>query len=348
MVKQTELERGLGLGVGLSSLGTSVNCAESRWHELEASRLEAMAGRAASLELRGLQAAQEGRLASAAWSLSRARGMRDPMRPRLDRCATRALVIRCRCAVTPVWYRCGQNHSCDACRRRRARRQGTRIAAGLTRALDVSRDTWRRSGCNRDDRPRLYLWTLTMRHRPTVAQTADELEAAWRKFYKFANAKGWVFAYAATAEVTAGRDGLGHPHLHVVAVAPYLSYDELRAAWRRATGDDGAQFDAARKRRDGRASTPRSMANYIAKYIGKGVDLSRMAPKLAGETIAMLWGRRAVRTSRRFWVTWTRPPCPCCGVLQEREPMRDASRFRWEAPVALWVSKLRDVSRETP
>lgn len=330
-----------GQGVGLTCLGTSVNSLESRWHEVEAARISALADRAGELERRGIDRAAAGELASAQWALSRARGLRAELAPRLERCATRARILRCRCGVRPVWYRCGSWAACDRCRERRARRTSARITAGLEAALARAREEWRRVGCPRDARPRLYLLTLTVRHRSTVEATLATLERSWRAWYKRAAAEGWILAYASVLEVTPGRDGQGHPHLHVAAVAPYLPFGALRAAWRRATGDADAQLDAARKRRDKGPSTPRSAARYLAKYAAKGVEIGGMSSTLAGRTLAMLWSRRTIRSSRAFWVVWERPPCPCCGVLPDAEPLRIASRFRWEGPVALAVWRLK-------
>lgn len=336
-------------GVGLTSLDISVNRAESRWHEVEDARIAALADRAGELERRGLDRAAAGELASAQWALSRARGLGAELRPRIDRCATRARILRCRCGVRPVWYRCGAWAACDRCRERRARRTSARITAGLEAALEGARENWRRAGCARDARPRVHLLTFTVRHEAAVDATLAKLERAWRAWYKRASAEGWVIAYASILEVTPGRDGRGHPHLHVAAVAPFLPFSAMREAWRRATGDRDAQLDAARKRRDGRPSTPRTAARYIAKYASKGVDLAGMTPNLAGRTLAMLWSRRTIRSSRAFWVTWTRPPCPCCGVLPDAEPLRIASRFRWEGPVALAIFKLkRDPACNSP
>jgi hypothetical protein len=342
-----EAAPGPGPGVGLSSLRTSVNCTESLWHATERARINALEPMAERLERRGLDRAATGEMSRAAWALSRARGLRGELAPRLERCGTRAKVLRCRCATVAVWYRCGRWEVCQTCQRIRSRRQSARIAAGLHGALERERERWRRAGCRRDARPRLYLATFSVRHGSSIEETAERLERAWRAFYKRAHLEGWALAYASVLEVTAGRDGQGHPHLHVALVAPYLPYGQLRAAWRRATGDDEAQLDLAANRRDGRPSSASSAARYLGKYLGKGVQVSEMTPELAGRTLAMLWGRRTVRSSRGFWAPWERPPCQCCGQVPDPEPLRTASRFRWQAPVERMVAALR-VPRGTP
>lgn len=186
-----------------------------------------------------------------------------------------------------------------------------------------------RWGRTRDERPRFVMLTLTVPHSGDLAADREALAAGWRRFYLrvrdeiakrrkalVPKIKRWRlgaadgigrFPYAGVWEVTPS-DG-GHIHMHVAVIWPYLKFKLVREWWRKACpGSEHIGFSW--KRRDGKASTPSSIANYLGKYLSKGSD-GNFSPSTNAEISAAMYNKRSVTASRHFWVKFT-PECPCC------------------------------------
>lgn len=153
-------------------------------------------------------------------------------------------------------------------------------------------------------RDRLRLLTLTVRHSGDVEVDRETLQTGWVRLRAWIR-KSWGFspAYIGCWEVTPGRDGHGHIHLHVITLWPgWVDYGDVCAAWRRAVGDDQAAPDIELIRKGAAGGVW-----YVMHYSSKGLDVADMSGQLAGDVLATLYARRAVTTSRGFWT-----PRPIC------------------------------------
>lgn len=132
--------------------------------------------------------------------------------------------------------------------------------------------------------------TLTAKHSSDLDAARRELTRSWNVV------RGWLrrrtglrLRYLWVVECTRGRLGRGHVHMHVVIMLPYVDYDDLRDAWERATTrrrhrersaiEPSRVIDVSRARQYG----ARKLAEYLAKYVSKGVD------GLRGDTAVRWW-----------------------------------------------------------
>lgn len=194
---------------------------------------------------------------------------------------------------------------------------GARIRAGLENAV-----------ANAPRGHRIVLITLTLAHSGDVECDRRELAEGWRKFYKSLHRRGWGrFPYVGVWEVTPGVDGLGHIHAHIAALWPWRDWSICRSLWLAACPrSERITFVAGR--RDGHASTPKSCANYLGKYMSKGVDGVDFTRELRTRVVVGTYNTRWVFTSRRFWILFV----PLCQGCQCRIV---SAQFRWRG--APWV-----------
>jgi hypothetical protein len=80
--------------------------------------------------------------------------------------------------------------------------------------------------------------TLTLKHSGNVKRDIRVLAGAWRKFLRLVNRHfertlGDVLelVWVRVCEVTPGDDGLGHAHVHVWCLWPFIPHDVLRVFW---------------------------------------------------------------------------------------------------------------------
>lgn len=233
-------------------------------------------------------------------------------------------------ASAHVKFTCKQHLVCETCLRKRGRKLAAKMAVGLAAALEAERAAWRAGGCRRGGKPQIVLMTLTIGHSGDVAKDRAELAAGWRAFYKSLHRRGWRRPYCGAWEATSGRDGLGHVHMHVAIVWPFVPWHVVSRLWRAAC-PRSATIDLAARRKDGRPTTGQSAARYIGKYVSKGTDFGAMGEVLAADIVAASYNQRTVLTSRKFWRPWVRPHCARCGVVpwvdgQPFPAMTDAER----------------------
>ena len=172
-----------------------------------------------------------------------------------------------------------------------------RLTDGLSRAWDRATAGGARCG--------LRLLTLTVRHSGDLDRDRRALVDGWRGFYKRAHAWLGRYAYAAVWEVTPGRDGLGHVHLHVAVIWPrFVPYGKVRTLWLRACPE------SERISIVGGSGGVEKAANYLAKYLSKGVELGGFNDELQASILATFYNAHLVLTSRKFWGPKT---CDCCG-----------------------------------
>lgn len=246
------------------------------------------------------------------YAVHRARTLRRPYHERLTRCSKVGVRIRCGCTGWRGvrWFGCRQHLTCETCRAQRAKRLGRRVREALEVAL---------AGAAAGSK--LVLLTLTLRHSGDVAADRAALASGWRRLYKRMNAEYGRYPYIGVWEYTAGRDGLGHVHAHVAVVWPWRDWGEIREWWLAAC-PESERITFVARRRDGKASDARSVSNYLAKYMAKGVELCEMTPQLRADIVAAAYNQRSVFTSHRFWQPWV-PVCKRCGQPHE------LAQYRW-------------------
>lgn len=240
------------------------------------------------------------------WHRSRARGIRARAE-RIYSCGVNVgLQSRCAQGHRVVFAaRCGDRNVCPSCARRASQRHYARMARSMGAAA--------RSAPRGH---RLVLATFTVDHDGAVEDRADALRRAWARWRSWFDSKvnprgrrRRKVRWWSTYECTEGKDGRGHPHLHVVLLAPWFDWSGAQRAWQRATrgraGARGAWFRVA-------GGDPARAARYVSKYVGKG------SAGLSIETAARWWeasyGRRVVGAYRGAWLPAPAPRCPCCGT----------------------------------
>ncbi len=244
-----------------------------------------------------------------AYAVARCKRLRADLMPRIDECGTEHLPIACRCGLVGATVSCRQFWLCGTCRAKRTPTLGAGIRRGLDRALSAEIDEWAKRGA-RGTKPRLVLLTFTTKHTGDLSADHESIAVGWRKLYKrMHDDHGW-FPYVGVWEVTPGRDGLGHVHLHVSAVWRYRDYERVQEQWKRAC-PTSCHVDIVADRKDKKESTPGSVSNYLGKYLSKGADTSRFTAWMRAEVSAAFYNQKAVITSEKFWV---REPkcCPKC------------------------------------
>lgn len=248
------------------------------------------------------------KLRAAEWADHRARALALPRAAVVATCRKRWRAVRCGCGTTEFPVGCDNAQLCAWCRKRHWRKWRHRITRSMQKHLRAQRAAWHR---HRDGgmQPGIYLVTLTGPHSGDIAQDRRALGEAWERLRKVAHAERWWKTYALTWEVTAGKSGTPHVHAHVAVISSWIPYDELHAAWRRAM--PGALVLDVQSPNRGRNEAGRA-ANYLAKYVTKGIEPSELSGRKAGELLIAFRGRRKVTTSRHFWLR-VKHDCPTCG-----------------------------------
>jgi len=183
---------------------------------------------------------------------------------------------------------------------------------GLDAALKEAVTDWGANG-GRGQKPQIILMTFTQRHSGNLVADQGALADGWRKLYKRMHEDYGAFPYVGVWEVTTGTDKLGHVHMHVAVVWRYRDWSRVREQWERAC-PTSQYLDIKHKRRDGKASSPSSVAKYLGKYLSKGADVGKFDARLRAEVSAAFYNQRSVITSAHFW----RRVEKCCRKCHER------------------------------
>lgn len=132
--------------------------------------------------------------------------------------------------------------------------------------------------------------TLTLK--ADASSLADRFRRLFDCFAKLRRDEVWsknVTACIAVPEVTIGRGGQWHTHLHCLVDGAFIPQPQLKKAWHRITGDSFVVGVEAVHERE-------KAATYVAQYIAAGNEVHRWAPDRIREYALATHGMRMVRT----------------------------------------------------
>lgn len=272
---------------------------------------------------------------SSEWAEHRAQAMALPRAEVVGACGKRTRTIACGCGPREVKVGCDQVQLCPTCRKKHWRRWRRKITRCMDAHVRAARGRWHSEQRGRVARhgsmmPGVYLITFTVPHSGSIAEDREALAKGWRRLSKVATAQGWWGAYALAYEVTPGKDGKGHVHIHLAAISSWIPYEELHVAWRAACpGSEILDVSAPRSTRRANA------ADYLAKYVTKGVEPTVFTGQKAGELLCAFRGKRKVTASRGFWTPERERErrCKACGC--EHRSLGDPPALRKVAPGAV-------------
>ncbi len=239
------------------------------------------------------------------YAVARVRALTRDLAPRVVVCGHRTRYVRCLCnggQATPVPVGCRQRLACDHCRA---------MAAAKTRKRLLESIPWHRAA-NRDIRGRvapMRMLTLTIAHSGDLERDRADIYRGWQALRKQMHRwYGRALPFSLVWEWTAGEDGLGHVHAHVLVIGGprWWNYRAIRAVWRTACPRSQApHIDWIR--------SEKGAAKYVSKYISKGTAIAAgMTEEVQAQTLAASYGKRSLWTSLRFWAPPDRK-CRDCG-----------------------------------
>jgi hypothetical protein len=132
--------------------------------------------------------------------------------------------------------------------------------------------------------------TLTLKHTPHLT-LQEQLKRLYTSFSTLRRRTWWrdkVKGGVAILEVKIGRDGLWHPHLHLLLESFFLPQQQLSHEWLAVTGDsyivDVRQVGHEQKE-----------VRYVCSYVGKPLDASiYQRPKMLDEFVRAIKGKRLI------------------------------------------------------
>lgn len=180
---------------------------------------------------------------------------------RMDQCARILKIKQCECGCEMTWRTtyC-RDRLCPVCSWRRAKSVARKVQGKM---MNVS---------NQGD---FILLTLTVKNTgwSLLKSELGHLHKAWNAFSKRLVKRDLILGWIRSTEVTIGRDGKAHPHLHVVLHVPHsararMTQREWCEEWKEVMGL-GYQpvLDVRWVNRDHDFYT---MGSYLAKYMAKG------------------------------------------------------------------------------
>lgn len=248
------------------------------------------------------------------WHRARAIGLKVSREAAVAHCGVDDVVLRCGCDQWRLVPRgCRRRIVCHSCDRARARLYARRVRESIEHHLSVANGAGMAD--KRGLKARVYLITLTIPHEAVRGAAEELLDDAWRAMRQHAGEQHWSRSCLAVCEWTPGRDGRGHPHLHVVVVARWLDYGHIFATWRAACLEVGAREPSRaaqdfRVSRDDKRGPAEAAARYVAKYIAKTSGQLYTVEEWA-RLAAYHVGRRTLRVSVGWW-HYDKPACECC------------------------------------
>lgn len=267
-----------------------------------------------------------------AYAVARVARLHADIAPRLDWCGTESLPVRCGCGYVGARKTCRQWWLCDDCRKKRGSSLAADIRRGLDAALSAEKRDWARDGAKGME-PTIVLLTLTQKHSGNLVADQTALAEGWRKLYIRMHEEHGRFPYAGVWEVTPGWDEWGHVHLHIACVWRYRDWGRIREQWMRAC-PTSQRITFVAKRKDGKPSSPSSVAKYLGKYLSKGVDVAAFNPHLRAEVSAAFYNQRSVISSVGFFHREDKY-CRKCGECFRLEEVPKESPLDRIAPMTL-------------
>lgn len=109
--------------------------------------------------------------------------------------------------------------------------------------------------------------TLTLRHSPaSLRSQLQRLYDSFRELRRLTLFKNSAFGGIWFFECKRGKDGMWHPHLHLVIEGKYIKKSELSRQWERVTSDSPIVDIRSVK-------NPQQVSEYVAKYATKPCEL---------------------------------------------------------------------------
>lgn len=277
------------------------------------------------------------------WHLSRADGLRRPLRLTTGQCGSRGQALGCGCPSGSgsgrkvVRRGCHRRLYCEICGDEYRRATYQRVRRSVLWWMERLQGEFAARGGKAAGRrqPRTYLVTLTIPHlaHHSVEDRARALDVAWRYVSRGRVDGHWTRPCLAVWEWTPGSDGRGHPHLHVVVPSHYLDYPLVWGEWGDACEVAGLPRGRVHisppPRQSGRDAAARQAAAYVSKYVSS-TEKMRMTAEQWAQLGALMSGRRTLRASvgsrsrglPGFWQAYERPRCQCCGDTFSLLPVR--------------------------
>lgn len=156
----------------------------------------------------------------------------------------------------------------------------------------------------------LKFLTLTIRNSPDLVGSIEKIRKAFRRLRQRKEIKARLIGGLYAIEVTIGRDGLWHVHLHAVVSMRYIPQERLSQIWEEITGDPIVDVR--------KVNSPKKALRYITEYLSKGVShmLDKWPlPRLVEFLVATVKYRFIQAIGGLYGVVGPRPPlkCPHCG-----------------------------------
>lgn len=209
----------------------------------------------------------------------------DVPRPACKAATQLFLVCNCCGHRRMVWKCCGRRHSCEHCRRLWISDTKRRFKPVLTALMSKAGGAYQ-----------LRLVTLTVKNGPDLAERIKHLQRSFTKLKARNLWKENVCGGLRVLEVTKG-DGGWHPHYHVLILARYMPWQQLRKAWKQITKDSCAVD--IRKVKDG-VKAVKELFKYTLKDAGLSVDDVRLAELvLSGKRLVVTIGDEYKRLENR-------------------------------------------------
>jgi len=129
--------------------------------------------------------------------------------------------------------------------------------------------------------------------RSTDAPLRDQIKHLTQSFARLRRSPGWkehVRGGIHTIEITWNEQReQWHPHIHAVVDLDFWRHDELRRAWKQASGDSSIVWIQ-------RIKSPQQAAQYVAGYVAKSSDVKALPDAQLPEYAVSIRGLRFVQT----------------------------------------------------
>lgn len=307
-------------------------------HEHRQTRARELVARATAraVEMRRAGWSEESINQGKRWHHARARGQRERI-ANVRECGGSILRVSCRaCGVVHEHANgCRVGILCVSCRGAIAATKRAGFQRARADVLEESRYLGLLRPVRRGGRYSEKFLTLTGPHLSgdTISVRITRIAEAWCHWLKRLNRylRDNVICsveWFRVLEWTPGRDGLGHPHLHVWLFSPFLEVETVREWWRLSLVEAGCELDHVRRpivdlrQIEGSDGGARELIKYLTKDITANGD--KVPAELYAEVYKAFDGRRISQASRGFMARGKKEPraCECGATLPPRVERR--------------------------